>query len=205
MEQAARTDPFDMETNPASFASLAAAAEETDAAFAEYNSAQNPKRQKKRKTFDLTFGKILYKPGSTSAERKAAWEHKNKKTAQDSDKGPLVYPNSWFFFNQWLNNPIQLYARQVETLVRALPEAYDALQQGKVGWQCMVAEGKTQRAYLVVECYKDELYLFLSKDYKRHENDTEWISMPSSNVSFHPEKDDQDDIMDFILDSSLAF
>ena len=183
----------------------AAAADDTAKSY-------KPKENKKdKKIHFLANGYVTYKVGSSAAERKAAWQHRQQQLALEedcpelkhvgdsSDKAPQVYSDTWLFYNTNLGLPIQLYAKQVGNLIRALPEAYAALAQDYVGWLRIVGEGKTQLVYLKVEEYKEQIYLFLKKDFKRNETDTEWTSMPSSNVSFDPAMDDPAELLAFML------
>lgn len=157
---------------------------------------------KKKTTHPLTYGYVRFKPGSTPAERKTIWQLKKAQEGQEVNDGkstPQIIPDTWNFYNMNMSSPIQLYGRQVLTLIKHLTEAYEQLQMGNVGYICVIGESKTQRITLEVDVYNEEIYLYLKKAFKMDENDTEWIPIHRSNVSFHPEKDDPQELADFVL------
>ena len=167
------------------------------------------------RNYMLTYGVVKYKPGTSAANKKANWqqriasglkgpETKKRKIDSSDEKEEAVYPDSWVFFNLNLAS-IQLYASQCITLVKHLPAAYAAFNKGDTSYVAIVGQGKTQRITLEVNEYKEKMYIRMKKYFKPDgtEDDPmqDWL-YTSSIVSFDPELDNPQALLNFVLTSS---
>ena len=125
---------------------------------------------------------------------------KEQPMSDDGKKDPGV--GCFLFCNHKMTKPIQLYSRQVHTLVKHLPTAYSALNEGDTSYCLVIAVNKTQRVTLEVNLYNDKHYLFLKKCFKPEETadnpQQDWIYTRSS-LLFDPKTDDPDAMLAFVL------
>lgn len=163
--------------------------------------------KKQSKVLYLTQGFIRFKPGSTSAEKKAYWQSRkqgdNPESLEPEAKKAKVHSDSWCFYNyKNVEKHIQLYASQAISVVRKLPSGFEALKKKDTAYFDIIAESKYQQILLEVYFYKDKYYLSLTKyfkpDDKAEDEYCEW-QHSGCNFPFDPEKDDPMNILDFIL------
>ena len=157
----------------------------------------------KPKRLNLARGFIRFKPGSTASEKmtirqqQREWEMSNKK-----DKMPKIIPDTWLFFNDYdLGKSVQLYGSQAVKLFKLLPDAYEAFSNGEPYYR-VIDENKTQLLTLEISTYKDRTNISLKKLFKPEDKaddpNQDWL--PTGNqISFDPNEDDPDDMLDFVL------
>lgn len=164
------------------------------------------KQPQKRKVYRLSDGFVRFKPGASSIERKSYWKTREAQEQGNSelkDKTKPPIPDTWEFFNSRLaGKSIQMYASQVLTLIELLPSAYMAFENGDTTFFKVIAENKTQRLSLEIYIYKDKRYLSMRKYFKPEDKADDpnqgWLPT-GSNISFHPNQDDPEYLLDFIL------
>ena len=130
-------------------------------------------------------------------QQQREWDQSNKK-----DKMPKIIPDTYLFFNDnLLGKSVQLYGNQAITLCKRLPDAFMAFFNQEP-YYFVIDENKTQLLTLEIYTYKDKTYVSLKKSFKPDDKaddpNQDWIPT-GHHVSFIPDQDDPDDMLDFIL------
>jgi len=161
------------------------------------------KKKPKSKCLVLSKGYIRFRPGSTTAEKMAIRQERERTDMSMWDKIPKIIPDTWLFFNDMLmGHGIQLYGSQATRLFKNLPHAYKAFLQGDTSYYYVVDETKTQKVTLEVHTYKDKTYVSMKKLFKPEDKaddpNQDWIATGHF-ISFDAIEDDPDDMLDFVL------
>lgn len=158
------------------------------------------KTNKRANRLDLTHGFVRFRPGSSTAEKMTIRKQQREWDKSRKDKMPKVIPDT-FGFHSTAAKGIGLYGSQLVTLVRHLPDAYQAFEQGSP-YYFVIEKTKTSLLTLEISTYNDQTNVSLKKSFKPEDkaDDPEQDFIPSGQfMHFDPEQDDPDDILEFAL------
>jgi len=158
---------------------------------------KNPKARKKT-SLSLTYGMIRFKwitPSKASASSPVGSDEDTQHNASAEIKKRKPLP-VFDLVNRHMAKPIQLYGNQMLRLIEELPTAYEAFYSADDGYRFELVKTKDQLVTLEVSLYNNKTYLFLKKYFKPEDC---WVPTKSM-LSFDPDADDSDKMLDFYAD-----
>jgi len=160
----------------------------------------NTKTNKKANRLDMTYGFVRFRPGSSTAEKMTIRKQQREWDKSRKDKMPKVIPDT-FGFNSTAGKGIGLYGSQLVTLVKHLPDAYQAFEQG-LPYYFVIDKTKTSLLTLEIATYNDQTNVSLKKFFKPEDKaddpDQDFIASGQF-MHFDPDRDDPEDILEFAL------
>lgn len=166
-------------------------------------------KARKKTSLSLTYGMIRFKwiaPKVTQPTQPTGSDEENNQEGGIGDADNVEVKKQkrlpvFDLVNRHMAKPIQLYGNQMLRLIEELPTAYEAFYSADDGYRFELVKAKDQLVTLEVSLYNNKTYLFLKKYFKPedHPYGNQWVPTRSM-LSFNPDSDDPDKLLDFYAD-----